>query len=125
MNRLAAAGLGAANILVTTVLVFDLVAAIVGLVGFLLIREWLVVALGLLYALQLHYLSLLGRWLQHPALTTIPDGFGAWAQVYARLYRWHRASEITQRRLIDNEERFRRTVSALPDGIVLIDAVKQ
>lgn len=48
MNRLAATGLGAASVLATTILVFDVVAAIVGFVGFLLIREWLVVALGLL-----------------------------------------------------------------------------
>ena len=48
MNRLVTTGFAAANLLVTTVLVFDVLAAIVGLVGVLLIGEWLAVAVGLL-----------------------------------------------------------------------------
>lgn len=48
MNRAAAIGLGAANLFVTLVLAFDVIAAIVGLIGFLLIQEWLVVVIGLL-----------------------------------------------------------------------------
>ncbi|HXY06047.1 MAG TPA: phosphate regulon sensor histidine kinase PhoR [Burkholderiaceae bacterium] len=81
--------------------------------------------LAVLYAIQIYYLGSLGNWLNHPSLSEIPDGFGVWAEVFARLHRWHRASEINQRRLIDNEERFRRTISALPDGIILVDAALQ
>ena len=84
---------------------------------------WVGVAcLGVLYLGQLVYLSALGNWLERPSLATIPNGIGAWGEVFARLYRQQRASEIAQQRLIDNEERFRRTISALPDGIMLIDA---
>jgi two-component system, OmpR family, phosphate regulon sensor histidine kinase PhoR len=87
---------------------------------------WLaVVCLGVLYLGQLFYLASLGNWLERPSLSTIPNGIGAWGEVFARLYRQHRASEIAQQRLIDNEERFRRTISALPDGIILIDASLQ
>ncbi len=87
---------------------------------------WLaVVCLGVLYLGQLFYLAALGNWLEHPSLSTIPNGIGAWGEVFARLYRQHRASEIAQQRLSDNEERFRRTISALPDGIILIDASLQ
>ncbi len=32
-----------------------------------------------------------------------------------------RTTEQNERRLQDNEERFRRTISALPEGIVLVD----
>jgi two-component system phosphate regulon sensor histidine kinase PhoR len=84
---------------------------------------WLgVCTLGLLYLGQLVYLAALGNWLERPSLSTIPNGIGAWGEVFARLYRQQRASEIAQQRLVDNEERFRRTISALPDGIILIDA---
>ncbi len=87
---------------------------------------WLAVAgLGALYLGQLVYLAALGNWLERPSLSTIPNGIGAWGEVFARLYRQQRASEIAQQRLIDNEERFRRTISALPDGIILIDASLQ
>jgi two-component system phosphate regulon sensor histidine kinase PhoR len=80
------------------------------------------VCLAALYLGQLVYLAALGDWLERPSLATIPNGIGTWGEVFARLYRQHRASEIAQQRLIDNEERFRRTISALPDGIILIDA---
>jgi two-component system phosphate regulon sensor histidine kinase PhoR len=87
---------------------------------------WLAVAgLGVLYLGQLYYLAALGNWLEQPSLSTIPNGIGAWGEVFARLYRQQRTSEIVQQRLIDNEERFRRTISALPDGIILIDASLQ
>jgi two-component system phosphate regulon sensor histidine kinase PhoR len=75
-----------------------------------------------LYLVQLHFLGVLGNWLSQPSLNDIPEGFGTWAEIFARLFRWQRTSEIQQRRLIDNEERFRRTVSALPDGLLLVDA---
>lgn len=84
-------------------------------------------ALGLavLYLAQLYYLAALGNWLERPSLPEMPNGIGAWGEVFARLYRQQRATEIAQQRLIDNEERFRRTISALPDGIILIDASLQ
>lgn len=84
-----------------------------------------VIALALLLSVYLAYLSLLGVWLDNPRLDTIPDGFGAWAEVFTRLYKTRRASEISERRLLDNEERFRRTISALPEGILLVDAALQ
>ncbi len=48
-----------------------------------------------------------------------------WSDVFTRLYRQRRATEINERRLVESEERFRRTISALPEGIVLIDASLQ
>jgi two-component system phosphate regulon sensor histidine kinase PhoR len=112
--------------------------AIVGLAALLLVSALIAVAVGpitgllfgvavlaCLYAVQIYFLGALGNWLSHPSLGEIPDGFGVWSEVFARVHRWHRAGEIGQRRLIENEERFRRTISALPDGIILVDAALQ
>jgi two-component system phosphate regulon sensor histidine kinase PhoR len=81
--------------------------------------------LVVLYAIQVHFLGILAGWLAQPSLADLPDGFGVWAEIFARLYRWQRANESAQRRLLENEERFRRTISALPDGILLVDAALQ
>jgi two-component system phosphate regulon sensor histidine kinase PhoR len=83
------------------------------------------VGFGALLAFHLYYLSVLGAWLDRPSLDTVPDGAGAWSVVFTRLYKSRRASEMNERRLADNEERFRRTISALPEGIVLVDASLQ
>jgi two-component system, OmpR family, phosphate regulon sensor histidine kinase PhoR len=80
-----------------------------------------VVGLALLVALHMFYASLLAAWLENPRLDDIPNGWGLWRDVFARLYRTRRATERNERRLQDNEERFRRTISALPEGIALID----
>jgi two-component system phosphate regulon sensor histidine kinase PhoR len=109
---------GLAALLALCLLVGALVGALAGL-------ALAVCVLSVLYAMQIYFLGALGSWLTQPSLSDVPDGFGVWAEVFARLHRWHRASEIGQRRLIDNEERFRRTISALPDGIILVDAALQ
>jgi two-component system phosphate regulon sensor histidine kinase PhoR len=112
--------------------------ALVGLVALLLLSTLIGVAVGpeyglgfalavlvVLYAIQIYFLGALGSWLANPTLGEIPDGIGVWSEIFARVHRWHRAGEIGQRRLLDNEERFRRTISALPDGIILVDAALQ
>lgn len=85
------------------------------------------VALGALVMLGIHlrHLGRLAAWLERPTLDTVPDGLGAWSEVFARIYRTRRATEQNERRLQDKEERFRRTISALPEGLVLVDAALQ
>ncbi len=68
---------------------------------------------------------MLGTWLERPSLATIPEGWGSWTEVFNRLHKTRRASEVNARRLEENEARFRRTISALPEGIVLVDAALQ
>src|SRR5262252_531615 len=76
-------------------------------------------------AFHFFYLSVLGAWLERPSLETVPEGAGAWSEVFTRLYKSRRTSEVTESRLAENEQRFRRTISALPEGIVLVDAQLQ
>ncbi|MGZ9058882.1 MAG: phosphate regulon sensor histidine kinase PhoR [Burkholderiaceae bacterium] len=84
-----------------------------------------VVGLSALVVIHLTYTGMLAAWLERPDLDEIPDGWGIWADVFARLYRTRRSTEKNERRLQENEERFRRTISALPEGIVLVDATLQ
>ena len=99
-----------------------LVAIAAGWVFGRVVGLWVaVVGLGVLLAVQLFYASLLAAWLEAQRLEDIPNGLGIWSKVFARLYRARRTTEQNERRLQDNEERFRRTISALPEGIVLVD----
>ncbi len=103
-----------------------LLATIVGVVWSAQAGLWVAV-LGLVILLLIHlrYAILLAAWLEHPRLEDVPDGWGVWADVFARLYRTQRATAQNERQLLENEERFRRTISALPEGIVLIDTTLQ
>ncbi|HXF47729.1 MAG TPA: phosphate regulon sensor protein PhoR, partial [Burkholderiaceae bacterium] len=83
------------------------------------------IGFGALLAFHLYYLAVLGAWLERPSPDTVPEGLGTWSAVFSRLYKSRRASELNERRLADNEQRFRRTISALPEGIVLVDAQLQ
>jgi two-component system phosphate regulon sensor histidine kinase PhoR len=108
------------------VAVLGAIALVLGLVFGASVGLWFaVIGLTVLLALHMAYLSLLGVWLDQPSLDTVPQGFGSWAEVFTRLYKAHRASQLSERRLLDNEERFRRTISALPEGIVLVDGALQ
>ena len=101
-------------------------ATIVGLAFGMQAGLWVaVVSLATLLLIHLRYATLLAAWLEKPRLEDVPDGWGVWADVFARLYRTHRATAQNESRLLENEERFRRTISALPEGIVLIDATLQ
>ncbi|MBS0308395.1 MAG: phosphate regulon sensor histidine kinase PhoR [Proteobacteria bacterium] len=76
-----------------------------------------------LVAVQLHYLYRLGNWLDNPASEKIPDGWGAWTDVFSRLYRIRRDTERNQAELAEWLTRFRQAMSRLPDGVVIMDDV--
>ncbi len=101
-------------------------ATIVGVASSMQAGLWVaVLGLAILLLIHLRYAIVLAAWLEQPRLEDVPDGWGVWADVFARLYRTHRATVQNERQLLENEERFRRTISALPEGIVLIDATLQ
>lgn len=86
-----------------------LAVAIAGLLGLLLV--------------QLHYLYQLSIWLDDPRSAKLPDGWGAWTEVFARLYRMRRGDEKNQAELTEWLTRFRQAMSLLPDGVVIMDDV--
>jgi two-component system phosphate regulon sensor histidine kinase PhoR len=74
-------------------------------------------------ALQLRYLYQLANWLDDPAGTRLPDGWGSWAQIFARLYKMRREDEKHQMELTEWLARFRQAMNLLPDGVVIMDDV--
>jgi two-component system phosphate regulon sensor histidine kinase PhoR len=105
-----------AMLLVGAGIVWWMAGAVAGL-GFAL-----VVVLVLLF-MQLSYLHQLGEWLDHPHSSRLPDGWGAWTEVFARLYRLRRDDERNQDELTEWLARFRQAMQLLPEGVAIMDDV--
>ena len=80
-----------------------------------------VLLLAALILTQLSYLHRLNTWLDNPDSARLPDGWGAWTDVFSRLYRLRRDDEKHQAELTEWLARFRQAMSLLPDGVVLMD----
>lgn len=82
-------------------------------------------ALGMLVfvIIQLNYLLQLSDWLDDPQNIHLPDGWGAWTDVFSRLYKLQREDKKNQTELTEWLVRFRQAMSLLPDGVVIMDDV--
>ncbi|HZX28696.1 MAG TPA: phosphate regulon sensor histidine kinase PhoR [Telluria sp.] len=83
----------------------------------------MLLALGVFLLTQLHYLYALGQWLDEPSSARLPDGWGAWTGIFARLYRLRREDERNQAELTEWLTRFRQAMRLLPDGVAIMDDV--
>ncbi len=72
---------------------------------------------------QLRYLYLLSGWLEQPDSSQLPDGWGAWTGVFARLYRLRREDERNRLEMTEWLTHFRQAMNLLPDGVVIMDDV--
>ncbi|MCA1246249.1 phosphate regulon sensor histidine kinase PhoR [Massilia sp. MS-15] len=72
---------------------------------------------------QLRYLHALGEWLNDPRSDRLPDGWGAWTEVFARLYRLRREDERHQAEMAEWLARFRQAMQLLPEGVAIMDDV--
>lgn len=72
---------------------------------------------------QLFYLYRLSQWLDYPDSARLPDGAGAWEDIFARLYKMRRDDERNRAELSEWLARFRQAMSLLPDGVVIMDDV--
>jgi len=75
-----------------------------------------------LVIMQLGYLWRLSQWLENPE-TRLPDGWGAWTDIFVRLYRLRRKDDRNRTELNEWLTRFRQAMSLLPDGVVIMDDV--
>jgi two-component system phosphate regulon sensor histidine kinase PhoR len=73
--------------------------------------------------LQLSYLGQLSAWLDDSQSAKLPDGWGAWTDVFSRLYRLRRDDERSQSELTEWLARFRQAMHLLPDGVAIMDDV--
>jgi two-component system phosphate regulon sensor histidine kinase PhoR len=80
-------------------------------------------ALCAMLVVQLLYLQRLAAWLDNPSTAKLPDGWGAWSDIFARLYRLRRDDEKNQSELTEWLARFRQAMNLLPDGVVIMDDV--
>jgi two-component system phosphate regulon sensor histidine kinase PhoR len=79
--------------------------------------------LAVLLFVQLSYLHQLGQWLDRPTSGDLPDGWGAWTDIFSRLYRLRRDDERNQAELTEWLARFRQAMHLLPDGVAIMDDV--
>lgn len=63
----------------------------------------------------------LRAWLAAPELHPIPDGSGAWGEIFSRLQALRKKERRQHLELGNALERFRLAAQALPDGIILLD----
>src|SRR5450830_978694 len=82
-----------------------------------------ILAMASLVLVQLFYLQRLADWLDHPSSSRLPDGWGAWTDIFSRLYKLRRGDEKNQTELTEWLARFRQAMTLLPDGVVIMDDV--
>ncbi len=81
------------------------------------------VVLTLLVIMQLRHMYQLSLWLDQPEEVRLGDGWGAWTEIFAKLYRLRRDDERSRNELAEWLSRFRQAMSQLPDGVVIMDDV--
>ena len=79
-------------------------------------------SIGLLIYLVIHisWLHKLHLWFRNPVLEEIPEGSGAWEDVFTALLRYERNNIANQTQLNSALERFNLTANAIPDGLVIL-----
>ena len=87
------------------------------------IGAWDLIGMLGLVVMQLQYLLSLSDWLDNPSSARLPDGWGAWTEIFSRLYKLRRGDEKNQAELAEWLARFRQAMTLLPDGVVIMDDV--
>lgn len=80
----------------------------------------LVAGLFLEIFMNLNYIVRLAQWLEDPEAQAPSVHSGLWSEIFYRVSRSRKALQTNTRRLQDREQRYRKTLAALPEGIVLV-----
>ena len=82
----------------------------------------IIFAIGLLVYLYIHisWLHQLNAWFKNPNLKSIPEGSGAWQDVFTNLLHYERNNLANQAQLSAAVERFNLTANTMPDGLVIL-----
>lgn len=104
-----------------------LIFALAGVAGYfagkVMALAVVIVCLLAMILIQLQYLLNLSDWLDNPNSARLPDGWGAWTEIFSRLYKLRRGDEKNQTELTEWLARFRQAMTLLPDGVVIMDDV--
>jgi two-component system phosphate regulon sensor histidine kinase PhoR len=86
-----------------------------------------VLAIGAAAIIAFHvwHLRRISDWAAGPLDAEVPEGRGAWAQLFAAIYRRVRVRNAYERDLRHIIERFQQASEAIPDGIVVLDAANR
>lgn len=79
--------------------------------------------LTVMVLVQLGYMYQLSLWLDNPDDVRLGDGWGAWTEIFAKLYKLRREEQKNRNELAEWLSRFRQAMSELPDGVVIMDDV--
>src|SRR3977135_3804024 len=114
------------NILVRTAIVVVLFAIVAFGTGTLFGSEWgwsfLSLAFLALIVHHVRHLHQLGRWASRSLAESVPEGTGAWEEVFTLLYRRQRGEIEQRRKLAHSLARSRQAGRALPYGVAILDA---
>jgi two-component system phosphate regulon sensor histidine kinase PhoR len=80
-------------------------------------------ALHLLW--QLATLFRLDWWVRHRSYADPPDLGGAWGEIVAQVMRLHRRKRFHKQRYIQLVRQIQRSTAALPDGVVILNALRE
>ena len=80
---------------------------------------------GAIVAFHLWNLKRVADWAQSALESDVPEGRGEWALLLSAIYRRTRLRRAYERDLRHIIERFRQAASAIPDGIVVLDAANR
>jgi two-component system phosphate regulon sensor histidine kinase PhoR len=71
---------------------------------------------------HMYNLYLIERWLRSGKVSDVPDSWGMWRDIFDRIYTLQNAERKRQRELGRMVRRFRKSSSALPDGVLVLDS---
>ncbi len=82
----------------------------------------IIFAIGLLIYLfkYIAWLQQLNIWFKNPVLKDIPEGSGAWEDIFSSLMQYERNNLANQAQLSSALERFNLTANTIPDGLVIL-----
>lgn len=89
------------------------------------LEVWLVAVTGGALMLQLSRLFRVEQWLRRRRTEEPPDLSGVWGDVVALVMRIYRRKQFHKRRIVQLFREFRRMTSAMPDGVIVLNAERE
>ena len=89
------------------------------------VELWLLGVLGGYLVFHLSRLFRLWRWLRKRRTEDPPDFGGVWGEVVALVTRIYRRKQFHKRRIVQLFREFRRLTTAMPDGVVVMNAERE